>query len=79
MYRRFFVFVTEQYYGVFAIDAVTYPEEMFEDMAGVSVRYFDEVEPYLLECVGRNELVRGRFSFPYSIGRLHYRKKKEGN
>lgn len=73
MYNRFWVLVTEEHYGVFSMEAGTYPDEMLENLDRVCVKYLMEVESYLLEKVGRNVLIRGRFSFPKSIGELHNR------
>ena len=73
MYTEYFVLVTEQHFGVFAIEAKDYPEVFRRNMNCVKCMRANEIEGYLLKTVGRNNLIKSQFKMFIGFGRVYSR------
>ena len=73
MCAEYFVLVTDQYFGVFCIDAQYYPELFKDNLHCVKCMRYRDITSYLLSVVGRNALIKSRFKMPIGIGQLYHR------
>jgi hypothetical protein len=74
MYGLYWVLITEDEFGVFEIEATSYPMEFIKNIKNVEVVPKSNLKKFLLENVGRNTLINSNFHHIFSIGRLYSRK-----
>lgn len=71
--EKYFVLISNEYFGVFKTNNVLYPYEFTENIENVKSISELELRKYLIENVGRNTLIRQNFSLFYSIGEVFRR------
>lgn len=71
MYEKYFVLVTEHLFGVFSVDASSYPEEFLTNLSDACTKDGCDVMSYLLEKVGRNVLNKNNFHQITSVGTVY--------
>lgn len=70
MYKEYFVFISEKYFGVFRLDAKDYPEEFNRNPQNIHVVEGYQLAKFLINSIGRNILIYHDFIFPHDIGKL---------
>lgn len=71
MYQNlYWVLLTEKHFGVFRIEADTYPTEFIQNMKCVETVAESDLKRFLIENVGRNTLINSDFDLIFDIGKL---------
>lgn len=74
MFNKYFVLVTEKYFGVFEVNARWYSDEFLDNISSVCVMDQWDIMPHLLKHVGRNVLIKSGFKGTIeSVGRIYTR------
>lgn len=73
MYGKYFVLVSEEYFGFFAMDASSYPVEFEENFDCVSIVEYNKLYEFLLEKLGRNILISKKIDMS-CVGRVYSRR-----
>lgn len=74
MYDLYWILIDEDKFGVFEIDATSYPMEFIKNIKYAETVPKSDLKKFLLEHVGRNTLVNSDFHYLFSIGELYPRK-----
>lgn len=72
-YNTRFVLISEKLYGVFTMDADSYPEEFLDNIKNVEVMDESDVPSYLLKNVRLNTLSKSHFNLYTDCGKIFYR------
>lgn len=72
------VIITDEIYGVFEIDADSYPEEYFSNIQSIKRMDKSAVPNHLLKNIGRNILSKAGFDLYKDCGKIFYRKNNGG-
>ena len=73
MYGKYFVLISEEFFGFFAMDAKSYPQEFEDNFDCVHIVEYSELYEFLLEKLGRNILISKKIDMS-CVGRVFSRK-----